>query len=253
MDGQFNKCLSTIFTMKSIFLLPMLCTSLLFAEEKEPLKAPELLPYQQDFLNLPREQRAEFFKLLKLAQKKLSDKSVFLCFETLDKAEAIFPNSPELLSIKGAAFTELRMLDRAMETYEKTLEFLPDSITTQYNIGEVLFANKKWQESHDQFSKVLSKLDENQIEFKRMVEFKILLCLLKLDREDEAQKISNQYDYKDDSPFHYYAMAAFKMHKGSPNEANDWVMRANRIFKNPNLLRTWNDGLLEAGYLKGIH
>jgi tetratricopeptide (TPR) repeat protein len=213
----------------------------------------ELLPNQQAFLNLPEEQRKEFGKLLGEGTRLFQQKRIFETLDQVDKAFAIFKDSPELYNLRGSCYVEMRAFDKALADFQKAAEFSKDNPSIDFNIAEVYFVTKKWQDALDIFDKILAGIPKENTALSRLVEFKMLLCKKSLGRKEEAAALANKYDYLDDSPYHYYANAALAYADEDTLKAEEWLARANRIFKDPNILAPWQDTLVEFGYIKSFY
>lgn len=222
------------------------------AGKPEPGK-PQLLPNQQAFLNLPEEQRKEFVKNLGEANRLFQQKRIFETLNMLNKADAIFTDSPETLNIRGACYVEFRAFDKAMAAFEAALRLAPENPSVLFNIGEVQFVTGEWQKAHDTLEKVFKSTPKEQLALSRLVEFKILLCKKKLGQNAEAKAMAEKYDIDDDSPFHCYAKAALAYEEGNQILAEEWLARAGRIFQNPEILAPWQDTLVEYGYIKSFY
>lgn len=214
----------------------------------------ELNEYQKAFLNLPEEKRTEFVKAFGEAQRLFGQKRIFETLEKLAEAEKIFPDSPEILNLRGACQVEFRAFDKAMEHFRKADELQPNESTIVFNIAEVHFVMKNWKEAETVLGRVLElvKDEPKQLQLARLVEFKILLCKLKLGKKDEAIELGAKHDFLDDSPFPYYAEAALHYDAGREIEAEAAIARAARIFQNPGVLAPWQDTMMEYGYIKGF-
>ncbi len=250
--------------MKSLRLLPLfLVLSPAFAQvapapaSATPAKPGDeqakLLPNQQAFLNLPEERRKEFIKNLAEANRLFQQKRIFETLNLLNKADAIFTDSPETLNIRGACFVEMRAFDKAMAAFEKADQLAPGNPSVLFNIGEVFFVTKEWQKASDTLEKVLKDIPKEQMALSRLVEFKILLCKKKLGLKEQALAISKKYDMDDDSPFFCYAQAGIAYDDNKLIEAEEWLARAGRIFQNPEVLAPWQDTLVEFGYIKSFY
>ncbi len=229
-------------------------------EAAKPATKPEaaaaqkpLLPNQQAFLNLPEERRKEFGKQLGEAQRLFQQKRIFETFDALDKADAVFPDSPESLNMRGACYVEIRNFDKASATFNKALLLSPENPSINFNIAEVLFVTKKWQESHDLFIKIFQDLPKDNQALSRLVEFKILLCKKKLGLKDDAVALAKKYGLDDDSPYYCFAQAAIAYDDKDLVKAEEWLARASRIFTNPEVLAPWQDTLVEFGYIKSFY
>lgn len=223
------------------------------AEEKEAPIQADLLPNQKDFLNLPEEERTEFAKHFGDASRFFQQKRIFECLEAVSEAEAIFSHSAELINLRGSCYVEIRAFDKAMVAFTEALKISPKNTSIRFNVGEVLFVTKQWQQAHDIFQEVLREIPMNNTALSRLVEFKILLCKVKLGQKEEVIILAQKYDYQDDSPFHYYAQAALAYEQKELLQAEEWLGRANRIFQDPNVIAPWQDTLVEFGYIKSFY
>jgi Tfp pilus assembly protein PilF len=247
--------------MKSITVLSLfvLLTPLVAQNEAAPAgNKPEpskeaLLPNQQAFLNLPEESRKEFIKHLGEANRIFQQKRIFEALEELDKAYAIFKDSPEIHNLRGSCYVEMRAFDKAMAEFQKAAAFSKDNPSIDFNIGEVYFVTKEWRKSLDVFERVMKLLPPENIALGRLVEFKILLCKKKLGEKDDVTILAEKYDFLDDSPFYYYAQAALAYDENDLIKAEEWLARAGRIFSDPNVLAPWQDTLVEYGYIKSFY
>jgi tetratricopeptide (TPR) repeat protein len=223
------------------------------ADSKPAENQPALLPNQQAFLNLPEESRKNFVKHLSEANRVFQQKRIFETLEELDKAAAIFKDSPEIHNLRGSCYVEMRAFDKALAEFERALSFSKDNPSIEFNIGEVYFVTKEWQKALDVFEKVMKQLPPENIALGRLVEFKILLCKKKVGKDAEAAILAEKYDFLDDSPFHYYAKAALAYDEKNLIKAEEWLATAGRIFQDPNVLAPWQDTLVEYGYIKSFY
>ena len=241
--------------MKRFFLLIFIITAPLHAQSEATAdnEVADLLPSQKEFLNLPEEDRKEFAETFGEAARYFQQKRIFECLDALTEAEKIFENSAELLNLRGSCYVEMRAFDKAMDAFEKALKINPNNTSIRFNVAEVLFVTRQWQEAHDKFQEILKEIPESNTSLGRLVEFKLLLCKKKLGKDAEVEILAEKYDYQDDSPFYYYAQAALAYEDDKLLEAEQWLARANRIFRDPNVIAPWQDTLVEFGYIKSFY
>lgn len=213
----------------------------------------ELTSNQKAFLNLPEEQRKEFAKHLGEASRLFQTKRIFETLEEIHKAEKIFSEAPEIYNLRGSCYVEFRDFDKAMEDFRKANELAPGNPSVEFNIAEVLFVTKKWQEAHDAFEALMNKLPPSNIALGRLIEFKLLLCKERLGKTNEVILLAGKYDYLDESPFYYFAQAALAYQANNLLKAEEWLAMAARIFRDPNVLAPWQDTLVEFGYIKSFY
>ncbi|HEX5791287.1 MAG TPA: hypothetical protein VFY13_09030, partial [Luteolibacter sp.] len=174
----------------------------------KPTKVENMLPNQQAFLNLNEEQRIQFIKRFQEANRLYSQKRIFESLDELERARQIFEGSPEVYNLQGSCYMEMRAFDKALAAFGRAAELTRQNSSILFNIAEVHFVTKQWQKAHDAFQQVLGMIPQNDLRMGRLVEFKILLCKIKLGQVREAEMMAAKYDYLDDSPYHYYANAA---------------------------------------------
>ena len=239
-----------------ICLLPL--SALAAQEPAAPATAPaaKQLPYQVEFSNLPEEKRKEYATKLAEAQRLHAEKRIFESLEKANEAKSIFENDPELVTLMGACQVEFRNLDKAMEYFKRADELAPGLPNVLFNIAELHFVTKNWEQAEAALQEVLELTAPNvargDIHLSRVVEFKLLLTKLKLGKKEEAAKLAAKYDFLDDSPFPYYAKAAIDFSEGRDIEAEASIARAARIFQNPQIIAPWQDTLVEFGYIKSF-
>lgn len=223
------------------------------AEIKPAAANIELLPNQQAFLNLPEEKRKAFIKHLMEANRVFQQKRVFETLDEIDKAAAIFKDSPEIYNLRGSCYVEMRAFDKALAEFREASALAKDNPNIEFNIGEIYFVTKQWQKSLDVFEKVLKQISKENAALGRLVEFKILLCQNKLGKKDKVAALADKYDYLDDSPYFYYAKAALAYEANNQVKAEEWLATAGRIFRDPAITAPWKDTLVEYGYIKGFY
>lgn len=242
-------------TISRAILLSLVPLALLRAQEADKPQR-ELLPYQQAFLNLPQEKRDDFMKALGDAQRLFSGKRVFEALEMVGKAQAIYADSPDLLNLRGACEVEFRSFDKALNSFKEADALAPGNPDIVFNIAEVHFVNKEWDAAETVLTKVLGLIgkepDTNRFQLARLIEFKLLLCKIKLGKQAEAASMAQKYDYLDDSPYPYYAEAAIHFSTDRELDAEIVMARGARIFQNPAILAPWQDTMIEFGYIKGF-
>lgn len=256
--ATFSSLIPETAAMKTIshaILLSFLPLALLRAQEATKPER-ELRPHEQVFLNLPQEKRDDFMKKLGDAQRLFTGKRIFEALEKVNEAQVIYPDSPDLLNLRGACEVEFRDFDKALASFKKADEIHPGNSEIVFNVAEILFVKKDWDAAESAFSKTLGLIGKDpegsKLQLSRLVEFKLLLCKIKLGKQAEAASMAEKYDYLDDSPYPYYAEAAIHFSEDRNLEAEAAMARAGRIFQNPAILAPWQDTMIEFGYIKGF-
>ncbi len=143
----------------------------------------------------------------------------------LRDAEKKLPDDPFVLNLIGAAYTKKKDFQTAQTYFDRSLEKQPDFFPAKFNVGELFFLQRQYQESYDYFSKMLQTDPRNEL-----LQFKVFLSLLQLNQTDEAAKSLARIKYPGDTPAWYYAQAAWESKKGNKKKAAEYVTGARYIF-----------------------
>lgn len=244
--------------MRQFFILGLAASALgsaLQAQEatNSGIKLSELLPYQKAFTNLPAEKRENFIKHQRESSRLFSEKRIIETLEALKLAQKEFDRSPETWNLRGSCYVEMRAFEKALACYAKAAEITGKNPSIQFNIAEIYFVTHEWQKAHDALEALLDKLPENRPDLARISEFKLMLCKLKIGEEQAARELADKYDFLDDSPYHYFAKAALAYERDDVTEAQEWIARAVRIFRDPAILAPWRDTMVEYGHIKSFY
>lgn len=219
-------------------------------EDAEEKKIPE---WQLRLENLAPEKRMEYAKTLEEGGRFFNQKRVFEALNKVYEAEEIFDGNPGALNLKGACYVEFRDFERARVCFEKAISLSPKNPNVLFNLVEMEFVTKQWEDCESRIQELLPLVDEKNIPMRRLLEFKLLLAHLKTDKVDQAKALSEKYDFLDDNPFYYYANAAMDYHAGETEKAERWIASARRVFRNPSTIAPWQDTLIEFGYIKSFY
>ena len=224
----------------------------------DAVKAPkatdaEVPEWQMSFENLSPEDRQRYGELLMRATTLFNQKRIFEALNAANEAEAIFENNPAIMNLKGACHVEFRSFEKARGFFNKALVLSPGNVSVLFNLAEMDFVTHMWQDCHDNMAALIPLLDPKAVAMRRLVEFKLMLALIKLDRVAEARELSKKHDFLDDTPFYYYAQAAIEYHDDNPSQAEQWLGSARRVFRKPETLAPWQDTLIEYGYIKSFY
>ena len=211
-------------------------------------KTPEATKSIEGFLKLPPEKRKEFGLLLNEGMRLVQARRVQEAAEQLNAAETIWPDHPDLLMNKGAVLVRMKDYERATRYYAKGAALYPDIWSMRFNLAEMDFVRKDFKKAQEGFAAIQSKEKDLKLSESRLIEYKIILCLLMQGKMDEFRKRLDQFDLIDDTPIRYYGMAAFHFHEGEKEKAQEWVKDAHKIYQ-ASTLELYEDSLIELGWL----
>ncbi|MGJ8658122.1 MAG: hypothetical protein ACSHX6_16875 [Akkermansiaceae bacterium] len=218
------------------------------------------------FSNLPEDQRRQYLTLRADAHRYFSNKRTFETLMALYEMRAIFEGDPVAYNLLGAIYVEFRDFAKARDIFKKAVDMAGEDPKILFNLAELEFCDNQWASSIANFRILLEKIEsQHDSEFARLVEFKIMLCQLALSQSEDddvtadekkeylaqAKQLAHKYTYLLDSPYYYYANAALAFYKDDKASASDWIITAKKVFSNnPNLVTSWDDTMVEFGYIE---
>lgn len=208
---------------------------------------------QKKFMSLSEEQRKAFNTKLNEAQKLFREKRLFDALQIVGELDNAFPNHPGAMSLRAGCYVEMRAFDKALPIFKQVLKFNPDSTNIIFNIAELNFVMRNWETAHQQFTKLIELLPENAKGLKQLSEFKLLLCKLKMNQVEEAKAMVDLYGEWDDTPYYHYSRAALLFHDNKNEEAKKVLREALFIWRDKNLLSSWQDTMIEIGYVRSFY
>ena len=205
------------------------------------------------FLNLaPTDQKklkGHFMEALRLFRRKRIIDSLI----EIAEAEKIHKEYPGTLNLKGLCYLEFRDFKKARENFVAALALSPKDGDIMINIAELDLVTKNWVSCEKNLNEALLLTNEKQIQKTRLIEFKLLLAKIKLNKTEEVETLSKKYGFDDDSPFHYYAEAAMAYEREDREKAEEWLSICRRVFLTPELLARWQDTLIEYGHIPSVY
>ena len=148
--------------------------------------------------------------------------------EALAKLEALqmqTPDNPLILNLIGSAYTKKKDYLAAESFFRKSLKEKNGFFPALYNLGELLFLQKKYAEAREHFQAMRASDTRNEL-----LQFKVVLCDLELNETDRAQKLMKAIKYPGDSPAWYYAQAAYENKVGNKKKSREYIAGAKYIF-----------------------
>jgi tetratricopeptide (TPR) repeat protein len=183
--------------------------------------------------------------------------------DELFQAEAVTnkykANFYQLYNLKGAVYTKMREFGQSRTAFQKAIELDPESFHPQFNLAELEFVEKNWVAAEKAFAKLVERYGnkplgedlEIELTTERLMQFKVVICMLMQGREEDALAIVKKFGYLEDNPAYYYGNAAVEFSKEKKEEAQTWLESARRIYE-PSLLEVFVDSFVEVGWVETL-
>ena len=248
---------TTFFPMKNITLALLASTICLSAQKPDApeAKVPETPQWILDINALSEDDQKEYGEKAGRCKHLFDQKRIFECLAEIRKTEAIYDGNPGIMNLQGACYVEFRNFEKALASFNKALEIQKGDFNVRFNIAEIKFVSQDYKAALTDLETLFAEA-ENEPKYESMIpliDFKIILCKLKLKDVEGATAIVDKFDFLSDSPIFYYGKAALEYNADNAVEAERWLARARKIFRNPKILAPWQDTLIEFGYIKSFY
>lgn len=168
-------------------------------------------------------------------------------------------------NLKGACFTKIRMFPEARKEFEAALKLHPHSFQAKFNLAELDFVEAGQMEREgksevkEQWAKALKAFESLQDargvdeSTRKLMQFKRVICLLKLGKRADAEALVSTFSYIDDEPIYQMGHAALEFDKNNRQGAQEWIDEANRIWRtSPQSIVVYMDSFIEVGWIDAM-
>ncbi len=206
---------------------------------------------QADAAKLPTEEDSKLNDLLSAAQQLNLEGQYTAALEKLEEAEKLKPKNEFVTNLRGGIYTAMREFDKARECFQQTIALDPKKFEPRFNLTELDYVQGDFAKAEKDFTALLTEFPKIREEYRHLMQFKILVCQLKQDKMAEAEAMQKNFTFLDDTPAHYYGMAAFAFYKKDLAQAQEWLTKAARIYS-PQKITPYVDSLTEARWIPSI-
>ena len=168
--------------------------------------------------------------------------------EKLVEAEALKPDNPIVFNARGSVYTSMKDYAKAREAFAKAEALNPNGFEPRFNLTELDFVQGNYEDAAASFTKLLDIHGNLPLQIRSLVQFKIVVCKLKVGKLAEAEELTKTYSFKDESPASYFTKATIALQKGEQATANEWLTKAQKTFK-PVEIVPYVDALVEARWI----
>lgn len=166
----------------------------------------------------------------------------------LREAEALKPDSTVVQNARGSIYTSMKDYEKARECFRKAEELQPGSFEARFNLTELDFVEGKYEAAAESFTKLLAANAGAPQMVRHLVQFKILVCALRLNDIEKATELSKKFAFPDGSAAGHFARIAFAAQRGDFAGAAAEFAKAQKAFSAADAM-PYVDTLVEAKWL----
>lgn len=200
-------------------------------EEQDMKEIPQWLV---DFSNLTQKAREQYITHLNRAKLAYHQSQWIECIAHLAECEIILRGNPSVWNLRASCLLEQKYFKEAEEELTKALQVEPNDPVTIMNLANVHLACGRFEQS----LQIVIPLRENLYlqhaadELLYVLDYRALLCYLRLGQKEKALAIATSVSPMADTPLYYYSKAAIALSEGKRADAVHYLRVVERIFAN---------------------
>ncbi len=236
-----------------------------------PLDAAEVkeAPLPPALAKLTRDQQGRYVSVRDEATNFMRSVRLQESLEKIGEAERIVGEPiAELENLRGAIYTKMRDFPMARKHFSNSVNLDKESFHPHFNLAELDFVEKKFPAAITAFTALigenekLKKTASSQVKpddrvaverqfdaTKRLMEFKLFISQTLQKNQEEAAKLSKDFNaYDNDSPAYYFAKAVQDFNAEKKEAAEEWIASAKKIYPAA-ITEVFVDSLVEMGWM----
>jgi Tfp pilus assembly protein PilF len=181
--------------------------------------------------------------LLHEAMEALQDRQIDEALAKVNKVIQIDPQNVDGYGLRGGIYAAQKQWAKAIQDYQKILQLDPANAQAKFNMAEISFLQKKYDEARPGF--IAMEKDPNLGD---LATYKVFLCDLFGGHADMAAKELQALDQVGSGASYYFAEAASSLYQKKPEDARGWLTSASNIYS-PAKFKLYSASLFDLGYL----
>ena len=181
--------------------------------------------------------------LLHEAMEALQDKQIDEALAKVNTVIQLAPQNVDGYGLRGGIYAEQKDWEKAIQDYQKILQLDPNNAQAKFNMAEIAFLQKKYDEARPGF--IAMEKDPNLGE---LATYKVFLCDLFGGQADTAARELQAFEQVGSGASYYFAEAASSLYQKKPEDARGWLTSAANIYS-PAKFKLYSASLFDLGYL----
>jgi Tfp pilus assembly protein PilF len=190
----------------------------------------------------------KFAAALTEVQKLISTQKYEDALRKIRDAEVLKPDSPIVQLARGSVYTSMKDYEKARQCFKAADALKPGSFEPRFNLTELDYVQGNYESAAASFTAILKSFPDLQKEIRSLVQFKIVVCRIKLNDIAEADELVKKFAFAEESPASYFTQASFAAQKGDNATANQCLTKAQKAFS-PREIAPYVDALVEAHWI----
>ena len=217
---------------------------------EEPIRGCEVFIVQSTFPNS--DNLMELLLMIDAAKRAFARGSLSMCEQCLDECEAIFSGNPNVWNLRASVLIALKCFADAEGWLKKVREVAPDDVVATLNFSLLYLGSSRYEDALAECDSLLIsiKYKKGMDGLRHSLMFRKFLCLVMLDKVDEAKQLVADVTPMTHSPLYYYTQSVLAVIAHDRNTAIREMTAADSIYRTDPYLATYKQGITFSGILE---
>lgn len=221
-------------------------------EPKKP--APKVDTEDEDYIpdwvselsNLPPEARQRYINHFAAAKWAYSKGSFAMCENSLAVCESIYDKNPNVWNLRASALLSQQCFEAAEPWLKKVRALYPDDSVCNLNYSLYYLGTAQFEKCLEEAEILLSEIEYKQDmePLRHSLTFRKVLCLVMLDRVEEARALVKDISALTFTPLYYYSQTVFALTEKDNTRAIQEMKAADKIYSTDPYLATYKQALI---------
>ncbi len=218
-------------------------------EEEQKAQEQSVPQWVIELSNLAEEDRRAYLTAFQAAKVAYAANRFAVCQSHLNTCELYFTRNPNVWLLRSNVCIQLGQYELAKKYILQAQQAHLENDVVLLTLSLLHMAQGEYEAALGETDEVLRKcaLSAETFGTRRSLTFRKFLCLIMLERTEEAKELVADLSPIDDSPLYYYSQAALFMLQGNPTAATRELNTADAIFARDGHLPSYKTNLSLCG------
>ena len=214
----------------------------------------EIPNWVNELSNLPADKRQLYVNQFSAAKWAYSKGAMDMCHQCLDACEAIYDKNPNVWNLRASAYIAVGSFAAAEIWLKKVREVAPDDLVANLNYSLLYLGVGQYEKCIEECDILLGDIEYNEkLEpLTHSLIFRKFICLVMMERVDEAKELVKDITPLTFTPLYYYSQAVLAMVEKDPERALKEISAADRIYRTDPYLLTYKQAIQFTHILESI-
>ncbi len=217
-------------------------------EQSESGDIVEVANWVKELSNLPPEGRKAYADAFRMAKTCYAQGRMVECESHLNTCELYNRSNPNVWNLRASALIAQKQFEAAEPLLLAVRRLNPQDSVARLSLSLLYLGTNNYEKCLEETEQLIDDIMyKDMMQLTHSLMFRKLVCLVMLERMDEARDVVAEISAMDDSPLYYYSQAVFALVEGNRKQAMSDMNVADSIYKSTGYLSGYKQTFTYSG------